>query len=167
MASDEAIDIAAKKLGYFPLKDKQRLAVKSFFEGKDVFVSLPTGYGKTACFAMLPIVHDLLYGSKAVIVVVSPLKALMANQVDALMAKGLQTASITAESSPEIKSGVESGNYQIVLISPEQLVDKWRNLFLKPVYQKQMIALIFDEAHCVAQWYVQMSDTIDINISFI
>ena len=37
MASDEAIDIAAKKLGYFPLKDKQRLAVKSFFEGKDVF----------------------------------------------------------------------------------------------------------------------------------
>ena len=49
---------AARKLGYESLKPEQELAVSSFISGKDVFVSLPTGYGKSLCFALLPLLFD-------------------------------------------------------------------------------------------------------------
>ena len=56
------IDEAAASLGYTCLKDEQKKALHSFVSGKDVFVSLPTGYGKSLCYALLPIVFDKIRG---------------------------------------------------------------------------------------------------------
>lgn len=61
MDVDEAITQASKDISV-DLKDKQHKAIKSFCSGRDVFVSLPTGYGKTLIFAMLPLVFDKLKG---------------------------------------------------------------------------------------------------------
>ena len=81
---DEAILKAVRALGYHQPTDDQKDAIRSFLGGKDVFVSLPTGSGKSLCFACLPVVFDLLRasaGQKSIVVVVSPLSSLMQDQV--------------------------------------------------------------------------------------
>ena len=75
---------AAASLGYSALKDKQVEIITSVLEGKDVFGILPTGYGKTLCFTALPAAFDLVLGKESghsIVIVVSPLKALMEDQV--------------------------------------------------------------------------------------
>ena len=69
---------AASSLGYPLLREEQELAILSFVSGNDVFVSLPTGYGKSLCYAVLPRVFDLLRGvaNRSVVIVVSPLIAI-------------------------------------------------------------------------------------------
>lgn len=84
-AAVTAILKAAQFMGYQHLKEEQKLALKSFIGGRDVFVCLPTGYGKTLCYCLLPKVFDFFRGtSQSVIVVVSPLIALMQDQVRAM-----------------------------------------------------------------------------------
>ena len=64
------------------LRQHQLSAIKSFLEGKDVFVNMPTGSGKSICYALLPWAFDLLRNQKeSIAIVVSPLKALMKDQV--------------------------------------------------------------------------------------
>ena len=59
---DDAIKLAAQKMLLHPLKPKQREAIRMFMFGKDTFVSLPTGYGKLAIYAILPLAFDCLLG---------------------------------------------------------------------------------------------------------
>ena len=74
-----AIELCSKDLGYSQLKPEQHQAIAAFIEGHDVFVSLPTGFGKTLHFAALPGTFDRLKGETkgSIVVVVSPLNALM------------------------------------------------------------------------------------------
>ena len=82
MEVERVFKIVADNLGYSLIKDEQLSVVKSFVSGNDVFAVLPTGYGKTLCFASLPGVFDmLLHRSDSVVVVVSPLTAIMKDQV--------------------------------------------------------------------------------------
>ena len=62
MDVEEAIETARNILGFNPLKVKQIDAIKAFLSGKDVFVSLPTGYGKSIIYGILPLVFNLLKG---------------------------------------------------------------------------------------------------------
>ena len=71
---------AARALGGFTLKAEQMKVVTSVLQGRDVFAVLPTGYGKTLCYAVLPGAFDYLQGS-SIVVVVSPLTAIMKHQV--------------------------------------------------------------------------------------
>ena len=57
---DEAITAAAAKLGYCDVKNEQREVVRAIATGRDVFVALPTGFGKSLCYAVLPFVFDTL-----------------------------------------------------------------------------------------------------------
>ena len=59
---DDLIDVAAVSLNVHPLKTKQREAVEAFIKGNDVFVALPTGYGKSIIFGILPAAYDILRG---------------------------------------------------------------------------------------------------------
>ena len=75
---EAAISSAVARLGFSELRSKQLQCVKSFVEGHDVFVSLPTGSGKSLCYWVLPWIFDLLKKRECcTIVVVSPLEALM------------------------------------------------------------------------------------------
>ena len=58
----EAIEYARKQLGFADLKDKQLLAIKHFVEGSDTFAILPTGYGKSVIYSLLPVVFDRMRG---------------------------------------------------------------------------------------------------------
>ena len=75
-----ALSRAATKLGYSTLLPQQE---RAFVQGRDVFVSLPTGSGKSLCYCLLPLLFDELYGSqrKSIVVVVSPLISLMKDKV--------------------------------------------------------------------------------------
>ena len=81
----EAAKSAAKDLGYPDLKPEQLDVVETFVKGRDVFAVLPTDFGKSLCFACLPIVFDKLLGSvgeeRSIVVVVTPLTAIMKDQV--------------------------------------------------------------------------------------
>lgn len=88
---DNAITLEAKKLGFVDVTEDQRYVIKQFFNGSDLFVSLPTGSGKSLCYWLLPGLCDTLRGrSGSTVVVVSPVVALMKNQVDLLQKKGIK-----------------------------------------------------------------------------
>ena len=84
------------------LKEEQKLAIHAIYSGSDVFVWLPTGFGKSMCFHTLPFVFDykleLVSASKrsVVVVVVAPLVALMVDQVQCLRAKGVEAAIVSS-----------------------------------------------------------------------
>ena len=82
---------AAEKLGYTKLRPNQEKVVEYFVQGRDVFVGLPTGSGKSLCYCILPTVFDMLRGSNglSIVVVVSPLIALMKDQVRTMKEKGM------------------------------------------------------------------------------
>ena len=79
---DAAIVSSMKKLGYMKLKDEQHKIVCSFISGRDVFGVLPTGFGKSLCYACLPLIFDKIEPDlKSIIIVVTPLTAIMKDQV--------------------------------------------------------------------------------------
>ena len=153
---ESCVTEAAGLLGYESLKDEQRDCIIGFLNRRDVFAVLPTGFGKTACFTCLPHAFDRYEDraddNKAIIIVVSPLTALMCDQVEDLQCRNVLAGYIDAESTPEIKKNVADGVYSIVFMSPEQLVDRWRSLFSSRIYKSRLVGLIIDEAHCVVKW---------------
>ncbi len=154
------IGSAAMSLGYKELKDEQTLSIMEFVKGKDVFVSLPTGFGKSLCYILLPIVFDRLrkVDKKSIALVVSPLIALMQDQVSAATAMGVSAIHITDKHATKliVKQSVKNGEYQIVFISPEALVGgmEWRSMLATDIYANNLVAFVIDEAHCIKKWYV-------------
>ena len=95
---------AARILGYPSVKEKQKEAVTTFLSGRDISISLPTGYGKSFCYATLPIAFDILLKrdsskecERSIVIVVSPLLALMGDQVSSFSSKGLEAVGITKD----------------------------------------------------------------------
>ena len=155
---DTAVDDAAGVLGV-ELKPLQREAIRAFVQGRDVFVCLPTGFGKSLCYALLPAVFDHLLGHKerSIVLCVSPLTALMMEQRSKFTIRGIR-AEFVGELQQDILalSAVKSGNIQLLYVSPECILSnpQWREMLLLPVYQENVVALAVDEAHCITMWYV-------------
>ena len=167
MAMDEAMDLetaileSAKDLGYPYLKEKQKEAVKSLMKGNDVFVALPTGYGKSVIFAVLPSAFDRYKGKhirfKARVTVpmynigtcgsISPLTSLMMDQHAKFKPKGIRTEFVCEAQSNEISTDrVIKGEIQLVYISPESAICnyKYRNMFLSSPYKDHLVAIAVD-----------------------
>ena len=121
----EVIAKVAASLGYRQLKKEQEHSVLQLISGKDVFVCLPTGYGKSLCYTLLPYVFDHLHSAdkRSIVLVVSPLSALMKDQVAAITALGITATYITDmhSTAPSTMKVIQDGGFQIVLISPEAL----------------------------------------------
>ena len=148
---------AVRSLGFQQLKEQQRQAILAFVGGRDVFVALPTGYGKSLIYGCLPRVYDLLREvqsdeCRSVIMVVSPLKALMEDQCSSFNTLGLIAASV-GDNSVCLESFI-SGRIQIVLISPESLLrgKQWREILKSSTYQENLVGFVVDEAHLIKTW---------------
>ena len=120
---DSKITSAFVRLGYKSPTDDQRVAITEFVKGRDVFVGLPTGSGKSLCFAALPVVFDECRASRvqqgrSIVITVSPLSALMQDQVSTFQNRGLKCAHLGQDSSAS-KAAVVAGDYQLVYLSPE------------------------------------------------
>ncbi len=150
-----ALEVATKELGYKELRPNQEAAIRNFLGGKDVFVSLPTGAGKSLCYSLLPRVYDELRQTpySSIVIVVSPLIALMKDQVKSMTRRGVR-AVYAAELSEEGITEIVEGKQQLIFMSPETLLtnSKWRDIIQSPLFQENLLALVVDEAHCVTKW---------------
>ena len=90
MDVDSAIVQAARKLRYGEVKSEQSRVIREIVAGNDVFVALPTGYGKSLCYALLPLVFDFVRGrplqASSIVLCVSPLVSLMVDHENAIVA---------------------------------------------------------------------------------
>ena len=124
---------------------------------RDVFMSLPTGYGKSFCYGLLPAVFDHLRSSMgtSIVICVSALTALMMEQRAKFTVRGIATEFVgELQQDVDAMEGVKKGKTQLLFISPESLLrnPQWREMLLSPVYQRNLVALAIDEAHCITQW---------------
>lgn len=122
-------------------------AIQAILEGNDTFVLMPTGGGKSVCYQIPALLKE------GICIVVSPLIALMSDQVNQLKAKGIKAVQITGGiSADEISTLLDNcsyGNYKFLYLSPERIQQEWIVERLKTM-EVSMVAV--DEAHCVSQW---------------
>lgn len=133
--------------GYAQFRPKQLDIIEAVLDGKDVLTLLPTGAGKSLCY-QLPVLCK-----SGIAVVISPLIALMQDQVNDLLAKNITAVSLGGNMSfdeqTKILSEIQTGKYQFVYCSPEKLAQKNFQDFLQTI-PIQLFAI--DEAHCISQW---------------
>ena len=151
---EASIDHAAELVGVSALKPLQREAIRTFVQEKDVFVSLPTGFGKSLCFALLPQVFERLRGSKgtSIVLCISPLTVLMLEQRTKFTLRGIRSEFIGQLQQDVFDLiAVQRGQVQLLYVSPESILcnPQWREMLLLEVYQKN---LVVDEAHCITMW---------------
>ncbi|USX26542.1 DNA helicase RecQ [Oxalobacteraceae bacterium OTU3CINTB1] len=145
--NERALDLLQTVFGYPAFRGQQAEIVGHVSGGGDALVLMPTGGGKSLCYQIPALVRD------GVGVVISPLIALMQDQVDALAEVGVRAAFLnstqTYEEAQRIERLVRTGEIDLVYVAPERLMtDRCLNLF-----QASKIALFaIDEAHCVSQW---------------
>jgi ATP-dependent DNA helicase RecQ len=142
-----ALDILQTVFGYPAFRGQQQEIVETVSNGGDALVLMPTGGGKSLCYQIPALVRD------GVGVVISPLIALMQDQVDALEEVGVRAAFLnstqTFEETLRIERLVRTGEIDLVYVAPERLMTQ-RCLDL---FEASHIALFaIDEAHCVSQW---------------
>ena len=154
-----SVKSAFERLGYSSIREEQFDSIRAILEGRDVFVSLPTGSGKSLCYGCLPLVFNELRAvpqGKSIVVVVSPLKALMMDQVQTFSTKGVKAAFLGVGDIEGSSTGdqVEKGEISLVFMSPESMITgcRWREMFRSAVYQENLVAVVVDEAHCVDKW---------------
>ena len=143
-----ALSYAAQRLRLPSLNEKQKEAVRAFLSGKDVFVSLPTGFGKSVCFQSIPFVMDYLGSQSAsdvedkyiIVLVIEPTAAIMRHQVAMLEAKNISSAFINHEQEDwSVKQAVVDGKTKFVYISPESLsIPKYRDMLYSNAYQQRL-----------------------------
>ena len=145
-------------LGYHELQPHQAQVLELFLEEKDLFVSPLMGSGNSLCYCLLPKVFDILRGIKtndmqSIVIVVSPLIALMKDQVRQMMERGTSTVYV-GEADSATKTEVCEGKFQLMYLSPEALLTNptWQDMLQSPVYQGNLVTFVVDEAHCVKKW---------------
>jgi ATP-dependent DNA helicase RecQ len=144
------LEFLKKFFGFNQFKDNQEAIVNSLLAGRDTFVIMPTGGGKSLCY-QLPAVM-----TEGVAIVVSPLIALMKNQVDAL--RGFSTengvahvlnSSLTKRETIQVIEDLRSGITKLLYVAPESL-NKEDNIQLLREIEVSFFAI--DEAHCISEW---------------
>ena len=193
------------------LKPKQVVCLESIFLKKDVLFVLPTGYGKSLVFHILPALLFARDNSESlvdwhakrislsqvnqIVIMVSPLNALMSNQISRLGSSGVRACILdvnkrTNEVLNEINDELEEhdidyelaecdfrlceeekvrrGLYHIVFAHPESLVSSkyGHSLLQSKQYQENVCAIVIDEAHCILEWYVILSSLVFTSLGY-
>ncbi|MBF4989639.1 DNA helicase RecQ [Methylophilus sp. QUAN] len=137
--------------GYSQFRHQQQAIVEHVIDGRDALVLMPTGGGKSLCYQIPALAREGLA------IVVSPLIALMQDQVEALQQLGVNAAflnsSLSAEDNSRITRQVLAGEIKLLYVAPERLMVGSFLSLLDEVHQHVGLALFaIDEAHCVSQW---------------
>lgn len=142
-----ALEILSQQFGYAEFRDAQAAIIDSVCEGLHTLVIMPTGGGKSLCYQIPAL---MLEGCA---VVISPLIALMEDQVTALKQNGVRAAYLNSTLSPDAVNHTEqallSGQIDLLYIAPERLIQAYT---LQILQQIKLCLFAIDEAHCVSQW---------------
>ncbi len=143
----DSLAILQNVFGYETFRSNQQEIVDTIIAGNNALVLMPTGGGKSICY-QIPALSR--FGTA---VIVSPLIALMKDQVDALVARGIEAAylnsSISHEDQRHIERDLLQGNIKILYVSPERMLSDY---FLNLLQGVELSLFAIDEAHCVSQW---------------
>ena len=146
-AFGRAQTILETTFGYRAFRSHQESAIRALLENRDAFVLMPTGGGKSICYQIPALVRP------GTAVVVSPLIALMQDQVDALKSLGVNAAFLNSSLSwpeqIEIEKAVRAGVLDLLYVAPERLVQP---RLLELLSSTDVALFAIDEAHCVSQW---------------
>jgi ATP-dependent DNA helicase RecQ len=133
--------------GYAAFKPHQEAIIRDVLAGRDVVALLPTGGGKSLCYQLPALIRPGLT------LVVSPLIALMKDQVDALTAAGVKATLLNSTVDPETArdriSALQSGYFRLLYVAPERLMQAG---FLEQLSGWPVSAFAVDEAHCISEW---------------
>jgi ATP-dependent DNA helicase RecQ len=133
--------------GYDEFRPLQERIVRDALAGRDVFALMPTGGGKSLCFQLPALLRDGLT------IVVSPLIALMKDQVDALQTSGIAStflnSSLDRHEASERFRGLNRGQYRLLYVAPERLM---LDRFLEDALNWNITHFAIDEAHCISEW---------------
>lgn len=140
-------EILQKYWGFDSFRNKQEDVIRAILRGDNTVVLLPTGGGKSVCFQVPTLLKD------GVCIVISPLIALMQDQVKSLQDKGIKAMTIPSGSSQDdiiaLFDNLRFGNYKFLYLSPERLQSR----FIQEKIQQLQVSLIaIDEAHCISEW---------------
>ncbi|WP_192345980.1 ATP-dependent DNA helicase RecQ [Algoriphagus sp. Y33] len=142
-----ATEILHQIFGHADFRPVQKEIIESVLAGKDTLALLPTGGGKSLCYQIPALAQE------GICLVVSPLIALMKDQVDTLKSKGIKAAAIySGMSYREIDRTLDNciyGDYKFLYVSPERLKAE---LFVERFRQMKINLIAVDEAHCISQW---------------
>jgi ATP-dependent DNA helicase RecQ len=136
-----------RHFGHDQFRPLQREIVQDALAGQDVFVLMPTGGGKSLCFQLPALMRDGLT------IVVSPLIALMKDQVDALQTSGIPAtylnSTLDREEAKARWRGLHRGQYRMLYVAPERLM---LDAFLERALNWDIAQFAIDEAHCISEW---------------
>lgn len=145
--ADDAALALKKYFGFDSFRGLQKTIIDDLIQGKDLLVLMPTGGGKSLCYQIPALVR------RGVAIVVSPLIALMEDQVAALKAQGVRAAyynsSLSTEEARQVLSQLHHEALDLLYIAPERLVHP---SFLERLQQCELALFAIDEAHCISQW---------------
>ncbi len=153
-----ALEVLKKQYGYDSFRPMQEACINALLANKDVLMLMPTGGGKSICFQLPALMKE------GTALVVSPLIALMKDQVQALRANGVEAefinSSLSYEAILEVKEKCRNGKTKLLYMAPET-IQQMRDTFLNEI-NVSMVAI--DEAHCISSWghdfrpeYLQLS----------
>jgi ATP-dependent DNA helicase RecQ len=142
-----------ERFGLKAFRPGQREAVQAALDGRDSLVVMPTGGGKSLCYQLPALAGNLRGTSEALVVVVSPLIALMADQLARLQEAGVSAAMLASgmaegHNAQALRS-ISSGEAQLVLAAPERFASR---AFRETLATRRVGLFVVDEAHCVAEW---------------
>jgi len=145
--ADPVLEILRTRFGFDRMRAGQEQVVRTLLEGRSALAVFPTGGGKSLCYQLPALLLDGLT------LVISPLIALMKDQVDALVAKGIPAArldsTLSQQEAFEVFDRLKDGSLKLLYVAPERLANEGFRLRLK----KLPIALVaIDEAHCISEW---------------
>ncbi len=148
-ALEKAREILKHKFGYDAFRSEQEAIIEAVTSGRDCLVLMPTGGGKSLCYQIPALVLD------GIAVVVSPLIALMKDQVDALRSNGIDAAFLnstqTAAQQVEVFRAARDGTLKLLYVSPERLLQSG-DQFLDFLQGLKVSLVAIDEAHCISSW---------------
>ncbi|SER00594.1 ATP-dependent DNA helicase RecQ [Hyunsoonleella jejuensis] len=141
------INILERYWNFTSFRGNQEAIINAVLDGEDVFALMPTGGGKSICFQIPALVKD------GICIVISPLIALMNDQVNNLNQKGIKALAITSSiSKTDLDTLLDNciyGNYKFLYLSPERLQQE---LVQDRIRQMKVNLIAVDEAHCISQW---------------
>ena len=153
---ERVFKVLSDKFKFDDLNVHQKNAITSIVKKKeDIFVSLPTGYGKSVIYQALPFAFDEhTRNTGHIVVVISPLLTLIEDQIQNLRMVGITAVSLSHITTNEEMQQVEMGSFAIVYATPESLLksERWRHMLTNKVYREKLCAIAVDEAHVIKQW---------------